>query len=740
MSGERILVIDDSTELRTFLCEELLPAAGFRALPAADGDQALKAIAAEQPDLIMLDNQLPDTTGLAILQELENQGLEIPVVFMTAHGTESVAVEAFRKGAREYLAKPFDVEIGLATIERVLAQVRLEREKETLSRDLEQAQQNLKQRVNELTVLFGVSKSVTSQLDLDKVLQRVVEAATFITRAEEGALWLSEPDTGELFLRADRGLGQERAQLLHLTTQDSSVGDVLNSSRPARRFAGAGADGIEIKPGYVVQALLAVPLVIKGQSIGVLSVANRVQSHAFDPNNEAMLGALADYTAIAIENVRAYQATDLALTQRVEELSYLYQITRTVTSTLDQEKVFDRVAARIGEMFQVEAGSLLLLDEDAQELVFVTTWLGSEEPLRGLRLKLGQGIAGQVALLREPAIVNDAYNDSRFYSEVDQSTGFVTRSILCVPLLVKERCIGVVELLNKVGGSFTDEDVERLSNVARPVAIALENARLYGESQKLHEAQRRFVTTIAQELRSPLTAIKGYSDMLLATANSATDATWIESIEKIGGNAEHLITLMEDLLDISSLESGDTQLELAAVPLKDMVAQISAAFEQRLKDKNLRLSVKLPSRLPAVWVDQERIKQVLGSLLGNAYLYTLPKGRISITAQLQQGNRAELPEAASLMDILLRKRSESGWVAVSVEDTGIGIVPEDQPQVFERFFRSEHPLVQFHSGRGLSLSIARSLVELHGGHIWFETEPGQGTTFTFTLPVAVSSQ
>jgi signal transduction histidine kinase len=140
--------------------------------------------------------------------------------------------------------------------------------------------------------------------------------------------------------------------------------------------------------------------------------------------------------------------------------------------------------------------------------------------------------------------------------------------------------------------------------------------------------------------------------------------------------------------------------------------------------------------LPLVYVDQERIKQVLNSLLMNAYLYTLPKGRITISAQTQQSNRAEIPEVVSLMDSLRRRKSEPGWVAVSVEDAGIGIIPEDQPRVFERFFRAEHPLVQYHTGRGLSLSIAKSLVELHGGHIWFESEPGKGSTFTFTLPVA----
>ena len=487
-----------------------------------------------------------------------------------------------------------------------------------------------------------------------------------------------------------------------------------------------------------MRALLAVPLVIKGQASGVLAVVNRHQNRSFSGNNQAMLQALADYAAIAIENARVYQDTDEALELRMEELSHLDQIARTVTSTLDQERIYDLLAARISEMFHVEAGSLLLLDETAGELEFVTTWLSDHEPLRNIRLKLGQGIAGQVALLHEPLIVDDAYGDSRFYSQVDTSTGFLTRSRLCVPLMVKERCIGVIELLNKTNGSFAQDDVERLRNVARPVAIALENARLYREAQKLHEAQSRFIATIAEELRSPLTAIKGYSDMVLATATDQSERLWVDSVGSIQRRTEHLITLMEDLLDIARLETGETKLDPTLMPIRDIVTQAVSSFEQKLKEKNLRLAIKVSSRLPAVLADQDRMNQILGSLLMNAYLYTLPKGRITISAEVQQTGRAQTPEASSLLDGLFRRSGGPRWVAVSVEDTGIGILPEDRHRVFERFFRAEHPLVQFHSGRGLSLSIAKSLVELQGGHIWFESEAGQGSTFTFSVPAGNS--
>jgi two-component system NtrC family sensor kinase len=729
MSGERILVVDDSDELRTFLSQEVLPQCGYQTLSAAGGQQALRLIAREQPDLVLLDYQLPDISGLDVLTQLGRQQPAMPVILMTAHGSESIAVESFRLGASDYLVKPFDIELAVATIDRVLTQAHLQREKERLSRELEKARASLEQRVKELTVLFGVSKTVTSLLDLNQVLGRVVEAAVFVSRAEEGALWLLEPETGHLLLRANKGLGQPPPQqLIRLKAEDGLVQRTFQELRPVRLAAEAGQDGIEIKGGCLARALLSSPLLAKGQAIGILCVANRLQSRPFSANDEAMFQALADYAVIAIENAQVYEATDGALSRRVQELAYLYDIARTLTSTLEQGRVFDLVATRITEMFHVEAGSLLLVDEEASELEFVTTWLGEREPLRHIRLELGQGIAGQVALTHQPEIVNDAYSDNRFYTQVDRETGFLTRSILCVPLLLRDRCIGVIELLNKLDGPFTQDDVERLSNVAGPVAVALENARLYAEAQELYTAKSRFVATVARQLRTPLTAIKGYTDMLYLASSAGDPAgvgelgdTWTESLETIRTNTNYLISLMEDLLDIAWLEAGETHLQRTPVSPREFITQVVSSFEHRFRDKNLRVSVKVSSRLPSVDIDQERISQVLSSLLMNAYLYTLPKGRVTVAASTEKARA---------------RPSDAGWLAISVADTGIGISPEDVPQVFDHFFRADHPLVQYHSGRGLSLSIAQSLVELHGGRIWVESEAGVGSTFVFTVPFA----
>jgi signal transduction histidine kinase len=285
--------------------------------------------------------------------------------------------------------------------------------------------------------------------------------------------------------------------------------------------------------------------------------------------------------------------------------------------------------------------------------------------------------------------------------------------------VVQDRCIGVLELLNKRSGTFAQEDLERLRNVARSVAIALENARLFQEAQDLNDDKSRFMAALAQELRSPLTAIKGYSSMALSEARQPFGDAGA-SISRIEASTEYLIELMEDLLDITRLETGEAQLDLQPVSMNQIVTQIASAFEQRLMERSLRLATRVSARLPEVYVDEGRIFQVLKSLVMNAYLYTLPKGHLTIGVQRQE-SYPSLGHAQT-------------WIEVFVSDTGIGIAPEDQGRVFERFFRADHPVVRSHKGRGLSLYIARSLVELHGGRLWFESEPGQGSTFTFSLP------
>jgi len=197
MAPDRILVVDDNPEFLKFLGQDVLPQYGYETLLARSGREGLRLMSEEKPSLVLLDVQMPDISGLEVLEEMQEQCLELPVIMMTAHGSESVAVKAFQLGATDYLIKPFDLSLARVAIDRQLLQVRLRREKEELSRQLELARRDLERRVRELSVLLGVTKSVTSFLDLDKVLARVVEAAVFVTTAEEGALWLVDgPSTG----------------------------------------------------------------------------------------------------------------------------------------------------------------------------------------------------------------------------------------------------------------------------------------------------------------------------------------------------------------------------------------------------------------------------------------------------------------------------------------------------------------------------------------------------------------
>jgi two-component system NtrC family sensor kinase len=234
---EEILIIDDSEQIASLLANHVLPELGFTAIVAHTGRQGLQRIRARLPDLILLDLQLPDMSGLDLLRMLAQEGHDVPVILMTAHGSESIAVEAFRLGARNYLIKPFSDIEARAVIDQALRERRLRRDKERLTASLQQ-------RVQELTVLYRIGKSVTGLMDQEQLLQRIVEAGVFITQAEEGFLLLHDETQQELYLRAAKNLGEQRAQSLRVPIDDSLAGQVFRTGKPVRldqSRAGAGA-------------------------------------------------------------------------------------------------------------------------------------------------------------------------------------------------------------------------------------------------------------------------------------------------------------------------------------------------------------------------------------------------------------------------------------------------------------------------------------------------------------------
>ncbi|HEX6384145.1 MAG TPA: GAF domain-containing protein, partial [Anaerolineae bacterium] len=509
MSGECILVIDDSKEIVKHLTEHVLPSFGYKTLHAYDGQSGLKLIREEKPNLVMLDFNLPEMTGLDVLQKLAQESMNTPVVLMTGYGSELSAIEAFRLGAKDYLIKPFTVEEIIETIDRALVETRLLHDKQELAEQLRRVKVEMSRQTSEMKTLSNIGKAITSLLSVDQVLERVLEAATYLTNAEESTIWLPNASGTKLRAYEKKGDSQEEVPWPELSVSDSQVGQVMKTGRPLRDSVFTGK-GIKVKTGYFARAVLYVPLKLRGVTMGVLGVSNRTALRSFSKRDEFLLSFLADYAAIALENARVFQAADQALASRLEELHTLIEITRTITSSLNLDEVIRLTIQQVHDSWKIEASSLWLLDEAKQSLKVLANIGTPADQLTQVEVPLGEGFVGEVAKTGKWLYTNDAASHPLHYRQADSQTGFKTRSLLCVPIMFRGKVVGSLELLNKRDGDFDDQDVERALSIAAAVAIAVTNALLFKESEahkqalrELDKAKDRFLETISQDMRAP---------------------------------------------------------------------------------------------------------------------------------------------------------------------------------------------------------------------------------------------
>lgn len=282
--------------------------------------------------------------------------------------------------------------------------------------------------------------------------------------------------------------------------------------------------------------------------------------------------------------------------------------------------------------------------------------------------------------------------------------------------------MGAIILESTSTEAFSPEILVFLTRLSDHAAIAISNAQLYAAIQSANQAKSQFVSLASHELKNPLTSIKGYTDLLAASAVGPVTEAQARFLSTIRSNAERMSTLVSDLQDISRIEAGQLRLQPEKVSLAEVVDEVSHTLSKQIEEKGQTLEVALPGDLPAAWGDQTRLVQVLTNLISNAHKYTPDGGRILVWAERAE-NQWDQEGAAEVLHAV-------------VEDTGIGISPEDQRKIFHQFFRSEDPRAREVTGTGLGLNIAKHLVELQGGQIWFESVWNQGTHIHFTIPVA----
>jgi signal transduction histidine kinase len=469
---------------------------------------------------------------------------------------------------------------------------------------------------------------------------------------------------------------------------------------------------------------LSVPLLRDGVPLGAITVT-RAEVRLFSDKQVELLKTFADQAVIAIENVRLFeelQARTSELTRSVEQLTALGEISQAVSSTLDVETVLQTIVSRASQLAGADGCAIYEYDDATDAFHIRATHnldLALVETLRASPLRKGEGTMGRAAETREPIQVADIVVPGAYESHVRDtllSAGY--RALLSVPLLREGKVIGSLSLNRRAPGEFPPEAVEVLKTFATQSALAIQNARLFREiadkSRQLEAASRHkseFLANMSHELRTPLNAIIGFSEVLVDRMFGELNEKQDEYLKDIYASGQHLLSLINDILDLSKIEAGRMELEVTDFDLPSAIDNALTLVRERATRRGITLGRTIDEHLGMLRGDERKVKQVLLNLLSNALKFTPEGGRIDVSARLQDG-------AAE----------------IAVADTGVGIAPEDQEAVFEEF-RQVGTADKKVEGTGLGLALSRKFIELHGGRIWVKSQVAHGSTFTFTLPV-----
>ena len=473
------------------------------------------------------------------------------------------------------------------------------------------------------------------------------------------------------------------------------------------------------------RGVVAVPLLRAGEPIGLINVARRDRGPFSDRQIE-LIQTFANQAVIAIENARLFaelQSRTNELTRSVEELRALREVSQAVSSTLDLPTVLATVAARATELSAAQSGLIYAYDETTTQFDLRAAHRLDEDIVRVIRtspIRLGEGVAGRAAAIRAPVQVADVLDERTFdvarIRTVMERRGL--RSLLAVPLLLEQRIIGALLIIRREPGSFAPEIVSLLQTFASQSVLAIENARLFQElDQKSRELEiasqhkSEFLANMSHELRTPLNAVIGFSDVLLEGMFGEVNEKQTEYLRDILASGQHLLSLINDILDLSKIEAGRMELELSDFDVPTAIENALTLMRERASRHEITLSRVIGAGLGGIRADERKFKQVLLNLLSNAVKFTPAGGRVEVRAGLRDG-----------------------FVEVAVADTGEGIAPEDQQAVFEEF-RQVGKSSKKIEGTGLGLALCRKFVELHGGMITLASQVGVGSTFTFTVPV-----
>jgi signal transduction histidine kinase len=597
-----------------------------------------------------------------------------------------------------------------------------------LENKVEQRTAELSETLEQQTAISEILRVISnSPSDVKPVLASVAEHAARICEAQYADIFIIENDAlqiaatvGDPGRRVDtEPLPLDRSTISGRSVIDTQPIHVADLQQAGDEFA----RGRDLAKRFGHHTTLAVPLMREGRALGNILI-RRTEVRPFEQKHIALLSTFADQAAIAIENVRLFEAEQQRtreLGESLEQQTATSEVLKIISrSTFDLQSVLDTLVESAARLCDADMASINRAQEDGYRAIAMYGYppelkkYVSEHPIPGGRAS----VVGRTVMEGSTIQIPDVTADPDYNSELVKAANI--RTLLGVPMLREGTPTGVIALMRREVRPFAEKQIELVATFADQAVIAIENVRLFEEiqekSRQVEEASKhksQFLANMSHELRTPLNAILGYAELVLDGIYGDAPEKMRNVLERIQTNGKHLLGLINDVLDLSKIEAGQLVLSLNDYSVKDMMQGVYVAVEPLAGNKKLNFKLEVPPDLPPARGDERRLSQVLLNLVGNAIKFT------------------------DTGEVAMKASAANGSYTVAVRDTGPGIAEADQAKIFEEFQQSESTHTKAKGGTGLGLAIAKRIVEMHGGRLWVESTLGNGSTFFFTIPLRV---
>ncbi len=660
------------------------------------------------PDLLSLSQPLP------IVQILRDEGvrsyINVPLIAQEELiGSLNLGLEKPDVFALEHIDIAREVADQLAVaIQQARLYEAIQRQTEELEHRVAERTAELQEALYRTEALYRAGRSLINFDNLPTLLQSIVDGIAETLPANRATLITFDQKEHQITHLVKGGVGANHVIRISFDELWQGLGGwALREQKPAlspkgvpdpRESRAAQKRRLETESGSII----VVPLLFDGQPLGTMTAVNKPDERDFTEQDADLMMALANQAAAAIKNTRLSEER----IQQAEEMTVLYEVGRDLVAAIELKTLLPVIVQRLTNILRADRCAIFLFDEQAGMLQARSAYGYMAERLNNFSYKPGEEIVGQAFAENKIQYVPDLSLIPNLPRRDDIKT------VLAVPMTsLTAGVVGVLSLSSLKSEAFALEQRQLLETMAGQIAVAIENARLYEAAQEADQLKSAFLASMSHELRTPLNSIIGFTGIILQGLAGPLSAEQTKQLGMIRDSARHLLALINDVLDVSKIESG--QLEVANEPmnLPQAIEKVVRTVMPLAEMKGLSLTADIAPEVGEVVSDQRRVEQILINLTNNAIKFT------------EQGN------------VHIECRAEDGYIATRVTDTGIGIKSEDLTKLFKPFRQIDTGTARVKEGTGLGLSICKKLVERLGGTMWVESEWNKGSVFTFTLPL-----